>query len=122
MSWAQKDDGSWTDSTLSALSHIAYRLHDNCWTFAANKLTDGRLTADEVRRVSLMFGISDSELSKAIDELLTWQVWTRSTTAYEMVGWLDQNRSRAEVLAGREKTRKRQARWRRKAHVERREK
>jgi len=116
MTWAQKDDGAWTDPTLSALSDRAYRLHDNCWTYAADKLTDGRITRDEVARVASMFGLTEPEcLNSAISELLTWRLWIEELDGYEIAGWLEQNRSKQDVLNSREATRQRQARWRRKA-------
>src|SRR2546429_5338613 len=98
MTWAQKDDGAWTDPTLLALSDRAYRLHDNCWTYSADKLTDGRITRDEVARVAAMFGLTDREcLKQAVVELLTWKVWQEDVEGYALVGWLDQNRSKQEV-------------------------
>jgi len=113
MPWAQKDDGAWTDPRLSALSDRAYRLHDNCWTYAADKLTDGRITRDEVARVAAMFGLTDpAHLVKAVNELLTWKLWTQDTTSYEMVGWLEQNRSKKRVLREQRVNREKQRRWR----------
>jgi hypothetical protein len=116
MTWAQKDDGAWTDPTLSALSDRAYRLYDNCWTYAANKLTDGRITRDEVARVAFMFRLTDiDELTQATTEIVSAGLWIEDTTVFELVGWLDQNRSKQDVLSTRQLTRERQARWRKKA-------
>lgn len=115
MTWAQKDDGSWSDPRLCALSDRAYRLYDNCWTYSADKLTDGRITPDEVVRVAAMFGLtSPKDLAKAIEELLTWKVWTQNSPTYVMDGWLAQNRSKKKVLRSRELNAQKQARWRRK--------
>jgi len=113
MAWAQKDDRAWTDPRLCALSDRAYRLHDNCWTYSAERLTDGRISRDEVARVAAMFGLTDPDcLAKAIDELLTWQLWTQTMTGYAMVDWLDQNRSRKRVLRDRKRNREKLAAWR----------
>lgn len=116
MAWAQKDDGSWTDPTLLALSDRAYRLHDLCWTYCADKLTDGRVTRDEVVRVAAMFGLTDSDrLAETIDELLTRKAWTQNSPTYVLSGWLDANRSAKDVRRARERNKKRQARWRQKS-------
>jgi len=114
MSWAQKDDGSWTDSRLCALSDRAYRLHDNCWTYAADKMTDGELSRDEVARVAAMFNLTDPrQLDQAIHELITWKVWTATQNpGYAMVRWLEQNRSREDNLKALEANREKQRRWR----------
>ena len=113
MAWSQKDDGSWTDPKLCALSDRAYRLNDCCWTYAADKLTDGRITREEVARVASMFNLTDRrELTKAINELLTSRLWKEDTTAYTMVDWITQNRSRKQVLHSRDLNRQKQARWR----------
>ncbi len=123
MSWAQKDDGAWTDPTLLALSDRAYRLHDNCWTYSADKLTDGRITRDEVARVAAMFALTDREcLKAAISELVTLKLWTEDLTGYSMAGWLEQNRSKQEVDERRESARKRMTRWRSKSAAARRQK
>jgi hypothetical protein len=115
MAWAQKDDGSWTDPTLLALSDRAYRLHDLCWTYCADKLTDGRVTRDEVTRVAAMFNLNGHDLTKAIKELITWKVWTEDLHGFVLVGWLDANRSAKDVRKARKRTKERQARWRQKA-------
>jgi hypothetical protein len=116
MPWAQKDDGAWTDSTLANLTDRTYRLYDNCWTFAANKLTDGRISRDEVARVAFMFGLTDPDcLTKAINEIVHAGLWTQDLIGYSMVGWLQQNRLKQDVLSTRQLARERQARWREKA-------
>lgn len=114
MPWAQKDDGSWTDPTLSDLSDRAYRLHDNAWTYCAYKMTDGRITRSEAVRIAAMFGMTDPDrVTQAISELVTAKLWTEDLHGYSLVGWLDQNRSRKQVLQDREKNRKKQAAYRR---------
>lgn len=116
MAWAQKDDGSWSDPTLLALSDRAYRLHDLCWTYSADKLTDGRLTRDEVTRVAAMFKLTDpSCLDETIHELVTCKHWTEDLHGIVMVEWLKQNRSRKDVLKARKRASERQARWRSKS-------
>jgi len=112
MPWAQKDDGAWTDPVLATLSDPAYRLHDNCWTYAANKLTDGRISRAEVARVAAMFGLTDADnLTEIIGELVTSTLWTEDLHGYDLVGWLDQNRSRAQVESDRAQNRERQRRY-----------
>jgi hypothetical protein len=116
MAWSQKDDGSWTDPILLALSDRAYRLHDLCWTYCADKLTDGRVTRDEVARVAAMFKLVDPRcLDETIKELVTWKVWTEDLHGFVLVGWLDANRSAKEVRKARKRNAERQARWRQKA-------
>ena len=113
MPWAQKDDGAWTDPTLAALTDRAFRLYDNCWTYAADKLTDGRITRDEVARVAAMFGLTDPDcLAQVITELVTWKLWIEDLNGYEIAGWLEQNRSKREVLETREGARQRMADYR----------
>lgn len=115
MPWAQRDDQSWTDPRLCALSHVAFRLHENCWTYSANRMTDGRVTEDEVKRVAAMFDVTDAGcLKKAIQELLDALLWDQDTTGYVMVDWLSQNRSRKVVLRDRKKNREKLAAWREK--------
>jgi hypothetical protein len=116
MAWAQKDDGSWTDPTLLALSDRAYRLHDLCWTYCADKLTDGRVTRLEVARVAAMFKLIDPGLlDETIRELTTLNVWIEDLHGFVLVGWLDANRSAKEVRKARKRSAERQARWRRKS-------
>jgi predicted FMN-binding regulatory protein PaiB len=63
-----------------------------------------------------MFGLTDPDcLKQAISELVTWKLWTEELQGYVMVGWLEQNRSKQDVLETREGARKRMARWRRKS-------
>jgi hypothetical protein len=113
VTWAQFDDGAWTDPMLCALSDRAERLHFRCWIYAADKLTDGKVTRNEVTRVAAMFGVTDAEcLAKAITELVTWRLWTENLDGFVMVGWLDANRSRKKVLRDRETNRRKQAAWR----------
>jgi hypothetical protein len=112
MPYSQKDDGWWTDLTLSKLSDRAYRLHDNCWSYGADKLTDGRLAREEVARVAAMFGVTDSQcLADTVKEIVMAGVWIQDVEGYVMVGWLDSNRSRERVERDRASNRERQARF-----------
>ena|ERR1700730_1774138 len=129
MSWAQFDDGTWSDPALSKLSHRAHRLFANCWIYCADKMTDGRLDLRQIEQVAFMFGLTDRDCIKAdIAELVAGGVLTEDAQipltedmgGYTLVDWLEQNRTKQEVLDSRKKTAERQARWRKKGQAKRR--
>jgi hypothetical protein len=107
MPWARLDDKAITNIKLRKLSHAAFRVWALGLVYCQSELTDGFVPTEALS----MFPLRDSELHKAVAELVTPQIrgkaplWAGSEGGYEVHDFLEWNESRAEILAYRQKKR-----------------
>lgn len=96
------------------LSNDALVLHLAGLSHASEHLTDGRLSKAPIERIkwATRFVARGDDLDAAIAELTDAGVWLDRDDHFEIDGYTDHNRSRAEVDELREANRRRQAEWR----------
>jgi hypothetical protein len=105
MTWLKKDDRFPEHRKIRRLSDGAYRLHDTALCHVARDESDGLLTPDDLEELTHW-----SRLRRKVDELITAGLWEpQPDGSYAIHDYLDWNRSHAELEAGREADRRRQA-------------
>jgi hypothetical protein len=93
MSWARIDDRITTHDKFQSLSDASLGLWTRCLAWCGGALTDGRIPKSKVRQW-------DSHGRKTA-QLVAAGLWEDNPTDYVFHDFLDFNRSRDEVLAGR---------------------
>jgi hypothetical protein len=93
MSWARIDDRITTHHKFQSLSDASLGLWTRCLAWCGGALTDGRIPKSKVRQW-------DSHGRKTA-QLVAAGLWEDNPTDYVFHDFLDFNRSRDEVLAGR---------------------
>ena len=89
----------------AGLDEAARDLNFEAWRFVGDQLTDGHLTRIEATRLG---GASPARISK----LVAAGFWREIAGGYELVGYLEVNRTRAQIAKKMADGRKRTARWR----------
>lgn len=100
MPWVMFDDQFPEHPKIDGLTDSAFRLHVAGICYSNRQLTDGTVPADQVRRLVPRFR------RRALDELVARRLWIAVDGDYQIHDYLQWNKSRAEVLADRERLRK----------------
>jgi len=110
MTWLKVSDRFYSQPVLTALGLEVVGLHVVAMNYCADQLTDGHLTEADVEYMRNLYRLPTA--APLIDKLLSAGRWQRTTTGYEIVGFLDDQPSRQKVMANREATRRRVAAFR----------
>jgi hypothetical protein len=110
VTWLHVDDAMPEHPKIQGLSDAAFRLHIRGLAYCARLLTDGHVP----EKVALQMLPTRSR--RALDQLVTDQIWHRENGGFEIHDYLDYNPSREHVLAKRKARseagkRGNQARW-----------
>ena len=97
MPWANLDDKFPRHPKVVGLSNGAFRLHVAGICYCNEHLTDGFIDAYAVPTLVPRFR------RQTLDELVDRELWLTIGTAYEIHDFLQWNRTRAQVLAERER-------------------
>lgn len=97
MTWIKVDDQMPDHPKVAGLTDAAFRLHVTGLCYSGRYLTDGAIPSTVVARS----GVRNPE--RAAAELVSFGVWNATETGFEIDGYLDHQRSRAEAEAIAEK-------------------
>lgn len=106
MPWFKVDDGFWAHPKVLELSSAAGWLWTRAGAYAAQQLTDGRITN---ATLAMLGSASDSA-----DELVAAGLWDVTRGGWQFHDWETYQPTREEVLADRAKTAERMRRYREK--------
>ncbi|MCP2339203.1 hypothetical protein [Actinomadura rupiterrae] len=106
MPWVRFDDQFPIHRKIDGLSDAAFRLHVSAICWSARNLTDGRISAAELRMVARM-----RRPDKFVDELCRSGLWRRVDGGWLIHDYLEFQPSRSKVEKGRVAKAERQRRW-----------
>ena len=92
--WVKLDDRFTDHPKVARLSNAAFRAYVTSLCYAAGTLTDGQVPYAKARSWASV---------KVVGELLAANLWEGGTHGYLIHDYLDYQRSKAEILEGRQK-------------------
>ncbi len=108
MSWLRIDDGFADHQKVDVLSDKAFRLHVSAMCLCARKLTDGIISAKDLRVLTVIAGTR----AKHVSELENAGLWTKTGAVWAVHDYLKYNPTAEQVKAERAKAAHRQAVYR----------
>lgn len=113
--WTPLATDFWTSPKVIAAGRDAALLYLAGLTYCQHHITDGFIPTGAVPILAAQaFGVRPSVAAVLVRE----DLWLAADDGYEVVGWLDWNRSSEQVSVRREQKRKRQTDWREKKRRE----
>lgn len=109
MTWLKIDDGFYEHQKIVGLSNQAFRLHVSALCMCSRLLTDGRVTHQNLRKLSadLPFNVR-----RYVQELVAQRLWIEFKSGYRIKDFLEYNPSSVEIKERRQKAALRQSRFR----------
>lgn len=108
MTWFRVDDMFWSHPKTLELPVDAVGLWTLAGAWCAGHLTDGKVPASILRRIS---PASPARTKSLAEELVAAGLWERADDGYQFHQWLDHQPSREKVQSERERSKERQARF-----------
>lgn len=109
MPWVRFDDQFPIHRKVDSLTDPAFRLHVSAIFWCARNLTDGCVTEHDLPSAAPR---KMRNPDRYVAELVDRGVWRQNGCGWVIHDYLEYQPSKDKVLEEREKTRKRQARWR----------